>query len=447
MNSRDRQLHLNAFLSSSGHHEAAWRLEVSDPLADFDPEHWQALAQLAERGRFDSVFLADRPALTDHGGFRPPGSLEPTIVLTLMAAATERIGLIATASTTYNDPYNLARRFASVDHVSGGRAGWNVVTTYDADAALNFSLPERPAHAERYERAREFLDVALKLWDSWEDDAILADKTAGAYADPARIHAVDHTGARFSVHGALNVPRSPQGYPLIVQAGSSPDGRAFAANYAEAIFTAQQTLADAQSFYADMKQRAAAAGREPDDVKILPGIAPVIGSTEAEARAIQEELDEAIIPAYGMRRIASILEIPVDSLKLDAQLPFELLPDGPVQGNQGRSQLIVDLAREERLTVRELLSRLGGGRGHRTLVGTPEQVADAMEQWFDDGAADGFNVMPALLPSGLERFVEHVIPILVERGLFRSEYEGTTLREHYGVPRPSSRYAAPATAA
>ena len=281
----------------------------------------------------------------------------------------------------------------------------------------------------------------MKLWDSWEDEAILADKAGGRYADPARIHAIEHAGERFSVRGALNVPRSPQGRPLIVQAGSSPDGRAFAAGYAEAIFTAQQTLGDAQEFYADMKERAAAAGRDGDDVKILPGIAPVIGSTEAEARAIQEELDEAIIPAYGMRRVASILEIPVDSLELDAQLPFELLPEQPVQGNQGRSQLIVDLAREERLTVRELLSRLGGGRGHRTLVGTPEQVADAMEQWFAQGAADGFNVMPALLPSGLERFVDHVIPILVERGLFRTDYAGSTLREHYGAARPSSRYA------
>jgi len=392
----------------------------------------------------DSVFLADRPALTDHDGARPGGSLEPTVVLTLMAMATERIGLIATASTTYNDPYNLARRFASVDHVSGGRAGWNVVTTYDAEAALNFSLPQRPAHADRYERAREFLDVALKLWDSWEDDAVLADKASGRYADPARIHAIEHAGERFSVRGALNLPRSPQGHPLIVQAGSSSDGRAFAASYAEAIFTAQQTLADAQAFYADMKRRVGQAGRDPGAVKILPGIAPVIGSTETEARAIQAELDEAIVPAHGLRRIAGILEIPLDSLELDAELPYELVPDGPVEGNQGRAQLILELARQERLTVRRLLSRLGGGRGHRTLVGTPEQVADAMQQWFEEGAADGFNVMPALLPTGLERFVDHVIPLLVQRGLFRTEYSGRTLREHYGARRPASRYAAAA---
>jgi FMN-dependent oxidoreductase (nitrilotriacetate monooxygenase family) len=440
---RDRQLHLNAFLMSSGHHEAAWRLPDSDPRADVDPGHWRDLARLAERGRFDSVFLADRPALSHGGSHRPGGTLEPTIVLAIMAAATERIGVIATASTTYNDPFNLARRFASVDHVSGGRAGWNIVTTADEDAALNFSLSERPDHARRYERAEEFLEVALKLWDSWEDDAILADKDAGRFADPARIHTVDHAGEHFSVRGPLNLSRSPQGRPLIVQAGSSPDGRAFAARHAEAIFTAQQTLEDGQAFYADMKRRAADIGRDPDGVKILPGIAPVIGSTEAEAQAIQAELDEAIVPEYGMQRMALTLEIPLDALSLDEQLPFELLPTAPVEGAQSRAELIVDLARRESLTVRQLLSRLGGGRGHRTMVGTPEQIADSIEHWFDSGAADGFNVMPALLPSGLEIFVDHVIPLLVARGLFRSEYTGSTLREHYGIPRPASRYAEP----
>jgi FMN-dependent oxidoreductase (nitrilotriacetate monooxygenase family) len=444
---RDHQLHLNAFLMSSGHHEAAWRLPASDPRADIDPAHWRSLARLAERGHFDSVFLADRPALSHGESYRPAGTLEPTIVLTVMAEATERIGVIATASTTYNDPYNLARRFASVDHVSAGRAGWNIVTTADEDAALNFSLSQRPDHATRYERAEEFLEVALKLWDSWQDDAILADKAAGRFADAGRVHAIDHAGEHFAVRGPLNLSRSPQGRPLIVQAGSSPDGRAFAARHAEAIFTAQQTLDSGQEFYADMKARAAAAGRDPDTVKILPGIAPVIGATEAEALAIQAELDEAIVPEYGMQRMALTLEVPLQALSLDEQLPFELLPTAPVQGAQSRAELIVELARRERLTVRQLLSRLGGGRGHRTLVGTPEQVADSIEHWFDAGAADGFNVMPALLPSGLEVFVDHVIPLLVTRGLFRSDYTGSTLRDHYGVARPASRYAPEAVAA
>jgi FMN-dependent oxidoreductase (nitrilotriacetate monooxygenase family) len=435
------QLHLNAFLMSSGHHEAAWRLPQSDPGADFDVEHWQGLARLAERGRFDSVFLADGPAIWHDAAHRPAGALEPTILLTVMAGVTSHVGLIATASTTYNEPYNLARRFASLDHVSDGRAGWNIVTTADRDAALNFGLQDRPDHARRYERASEFLDVSLKLWDSWEDDAVLADKAAGAFADAGRIHAIEHSGEHFQVRGPLNVPRSPQGHPLLVQAGSSPDGRAFAARYAEAIFTAQQTTQDAQEFYSDLKRRARELGRDPDTIKILPGIAPVIGSTEAEARAVQRELDEAIIPAYGLARLAEVLEVEPSALDLDRTLPEELLADASVQGAQSRYRLIVELTRRERLTVRQLLSRLGGGRGHRTIVGAPEQVADAIEDWFVNGAADGFNIMPALLPSGLERFVDHVIPILRERGLFRSEYTGRTLREHYGIPRPANQFA------
>ncbi len=441
MSASRRQLHLNAFLMSSGHHEAAWRLPGSDPSANVSVEHWTGLAALAERGTFDSVFLADGPALWHDAAHRPAGALEPTVLLAVLAAATSHIGLIATASTTYNDPYNLGRRFASLDHVSGGRAGWNIVTTADRDAAMNFGLQDRPDHAQRYERAREFVDVSLKLWDSWEDDAEVADKAAGIYADTERIHPVDFSGEFFQIRGPLNVPRSPQGHPLLVQAGSSPDGRAFAARYAEAIFTAQQTTADAQEFYADLKRRGRQLGRDPDSIKILPGIAPVLGSTEAEAQSIQRELDEAIIPAYGLDQLAEVLEVDASALELDRTLPEELLVDGLVQGAQSRYKLIVELTRRENLTVRQLLSRLGGGRGHRTIVGAPEQIADAIQHWFEAGAADGFNVMPALLPAGLEAFVDHVVPILRERGLFRYEYAGTTLREHYGVPRPANQFA------
>ena len=247
--SSSRQLHLNAFLMSTGHHEASWRLPESNPLANTDVRHFQHLARIAERGKLDSIFFADRPVLFSDVGRRPAGSLEPTVLLTAIAAATERIGLIATASTTYNEPYNLARRFASVDHVSGGRAGWNVVTTAGPDAARNFGLDDQPAHRDRYARAAEFLEVAYKLWDSWEDDAVLADKAAGVWGDQDRVHTVDHSGRYFSVRGPLNVPRSPQGHPLIVQAGSSEDGKELAARHAEAVFTAQQTLEDAQDFY------------------------------------------------------------------------------------------------------------------------------------------------------------------------------------------------------
>ena len=439
-----RQLHLNAFLMSTGHHEASWRLPESDSFAGTDVAHFQRLARTAERGTFDSIFFADSPVLHGDVGQRPYGTLEPTVLLAAIAAVTDRIGLIATASTTYNDPYNLARRFASVDHISGGRTGWNVVTTAGDAAARNFSLRDQPAHALRYERAAEFLDVARKLWDSWEDDAALGDKEAGTWGDNTRVHPVNHAGTFFSVQGPLDVPRSAQGHPVIVQAGSSEDGKDFAARYAEAVFTAQQTLPDAQRFYADLKRRTAAAGRDPETIKVLPGIVPVIGSTGAEARRLEQELDELIHPEHARRQLAGVLRVPAASLALDAELPDDLPSEDEIEGAKSRYTLIVDLARRERLTVRQLIGRLGGGRGHRTFSGTPEQVADAIQEWFEAGAADGFNIMPPVLPSGLDAFVDHVIPILRDRGLFRREYSGRTLREHYGLPRPANTFVAAA---
>jgi FMN-dependent oxidoreductase (nitrilotriacetate monooxygenase family) len=434
------RLHLNAFLMSSGHHEAAWRLPESDPHADYDIGHWVRLARLAERGRMDSLFLADGPSLWHGAEYRPAGQLEPTVLLTALAAATEHVGLIATASTTYNEPYNLARRFASLDHVSGGRAGWNIVTTADRAAAHNFGLEERPDHGTRYDRATEFLEVSIKLWDSWADDAVIAEKATGRYTAPGSVHPIEHDGRFYRVRGPLNVPRSPQGHPLLVQAGSSRDGRQFAARYAEAVFTAQHTLADAQAFYADVKSLVAEAGRDPDQVKILPGIVPVLGGTEGEAQALADELEAAIVPEYGLRQLSEVLEVPVELLELDRELLPEVPDSSGLEGMQSRSALIVELARRERLTVRQLLGRLGGGRGHWTFVGTPEQVADVLELWFSTGAADGFNIMAPLLPSGLEAFVDQVVPLLQRRGLFRTDYEGATLREHYGVARPRSRY-------
>ncbi|BCJ47150.1 monooxygenase [Actinoplanes ianthinogenes] len=429
-------MHLNAFLMGVGHHEASWRLPESDPYASWDVKHFQNLARIAERGKLDSVFFADSPVLQGDPGRRPAGKLEPTVLLTALAAVTEHIGLIATASTSYNEPYNLARRFASVDHVSGGRAGWNIVTTAGADAARNFGLDDVPLHSERYERAAEFVDVTTKLWDSWSDDAVLADKAAGVHADAAKVRAINHRGRFFRVDGPLNVPRSPQGYPLLVQAGSSEDGKQFAARYAEAVFTAQQTLAEAQAFYADLKKRTADLGRDPDGVKILPGIVPVIGDTEAEARELDAELDRLISPEYAKRQLAERFQLDPDDLDLDQPLPADLPAEDEIEGAKSRYTLIVDLARRENLTVRQLIGRLGGGRGHRTFAGTPVQVADALEEWFDNGAADGFNIMPAVLPSGLLAFVDKVVPILQERGRFRTEYDGTTLRDHYGLPRP-----------
>lgn len=448
MSARSSQLHLNAFLMSSGHHEAAWRLPESDPLADLDVHHWVRLARIAERGKLDSLFLADSPSLGHAPEFRPGGGLEPLVLLSVLAAATTHVGLIATASTTYSSPYDLARRFASLDHVSGGRAGWNIVTTSDRSAAQNFGLADQPTHADRYARGAEFVEVAQKLWDSWEDDAALSDKAAGRFARPDSIHSIDHEGEYYSVRGALNVPRSPQGHPLLVQAGSSHDGKEFAARHAEAVFTAQQTLADAQAFYGDLKQRTEQTGRDPDTIKILPGIVPVLGGTVAEAQQKADQLEELIVPDYGLRQLADILEVPIESLELDEQLPADIPDSDTVESFQSRSKLVVSLARREHLTVRQLLGRLGGGRGHWTLVGTPEQVADALQIWFEEGAADGFNVMGPVLPSGLEDFVDNVVPILRRRGLFRSDYDGTTLRDHYGLARPANRFArAKATAA
>jgi FMN-dependent oxidoreductase (nitrilotriacetate monooxygenase family) len=441
-----RQLHLNAFLMSTGHHEASWRLPESDPHAGTDIAHFIRLAQTAERGTFDSIFFADSPVLWGNVGKRPTSALEPTVLLAALAVATERIGLIATASTSYNSPYNLARRFASIDHISGGRVGWNVVTTAGADAARNFGLNAQPLHDDRYARAAEFLDVVTKLWDSWDDAAILANKTDGVWGDNDLVRPAAHVGRYFSVQGALDIPRSPQGRPLIVQAGSSENGKDLAARYAEAVFTAQQTLAEATAFYTDLKARTAAAGRDPEAIKILPGIVPVIGATETEALQRERELDELIKPEYARNELAAQLGLAPADLPLDGHLPDALPGEDAIEGAKSRYTLIVDLARRENLTVRELIGRLGGGRGHRTVAGTPDQIADAIQTWFEAGAADGFNIMPATLPGGLDDFVDHVVPILRARGLFRAEYERSTLRGHYGLERPANLYDVPVPA-
>jgi FMN-dependent oxidoreductase (nitrilotriacetate monooxygenase family) len=434
-----RQLHLNAFLMGTGHHEASWRLPQSDPTATTSVKHFQHLAQVAERGTFDSLFLADGPVMMGNVAQRPSGVIEPLTLLTALAIVTEHVGLIATASTSYNSPYNLARRFSGLDHVSNGRAGWNIVTTAGIEAAKNFGVDEQPLHADRYARAAEFLDVALKLWDSWEDDVFVGDKAAGVWGDSAKIHPADHEGQYFSVAGALNSPRSPQAYPLLVQAGSSDDGKDFAARYAEAVFTAQQTLGDAQAFYGDLKSRTHREGRDPNGIKILPGIVPILGSSEREAKERETELEDHIVHEHGQAMLARLLRVPIDLLALDRQLPDDLPPESEIEDFKSRYSLIVELGRREHLTVRQLIGRLGGGRGHFTFAGTPEQVADIIELWYSNGAADGFNIMPPLLPSGLELFVEHVVPILRDRGLFRREYAGVTLRDHYGLPRPANQ--------
>ncbi|MGZ6733797.1 MAG: LLM class flavin-dependent oxidoreductase [Nocardioides sp.] len=436
-----RHLILNAFLMSNGHHEAAWRLPESDPFIGTEVDHWVELARLAERGLLDSVFFADSPGLwagSDSVARRPAQTLEPTLLLSAMAQATSKVGLIATATTTYDEPFNTARRFATLDKISHGRAGWNVVTTASLAASANFSYAEPPTHAERYARANEYLEVVLGLWDGWEDAAELGDKDSGVHADPRRVHRLDHRGEHFQVEGPLNVGRSEQGHPVIVQAGSSVPGMALAARYAEAVFTAQRTLELGQSFYSQLKAATREAGRDPDHLKILPGVVPILGSTEEEARKLERRLDELIVLDHPLAQLSADIGIPVDQIDPDAPLPQNIRSAEEIEGNKARYELTVEFARKENLTVRELLWKLGGGRGHRTFTGTPEQLADDIQLWFENGAADGFNIMAPVFPSALEIFVEQVVPILQKRDLFRTEYAGSTLREHYGLPVPVS---------
>ncbi|MEX3645286.1 LLM class flavin-dependent oxidoreductase [Mycolicibacterium porcinum] len=434
-----RQLHLNAFLMGVGHHEAAWRHERTDVRNLTDVRHFQRLAQLAERGKLDSVFFADGLAVDPRVKHNTQATFEPITLLTAMATVTERVGLIATATTGYIEPYTLARNFASLDHISGGRAGWNIVTSAGEDEAANFGVEGIPDHAGRYRRAAEFVDVATALWDSWEDDALILDESTGIFADPDRVHRIDHHGEHFTVRGPLNTPRSVQGRPLLVQAGSSESGKDFAARYAEAIFTAQRSVGDGKAFYRDVKARAVKFGRSADEVKILPGIVPFIGPTEEAAAELEQQFTDLISPEYSLRQLSQMLGVDLTAHALDAPLPA-LPPIEKIQGNKSRYQLVKDLASSESLTVRQLIAKLGGGRGHRTFAGTAEQVADNLELWFAEGAADGFNIMPPYLPGGLEDFVEQVVPLLQRRGLFRTEYTATTLRGHYGLTHRPSRY-------
>ncbi|MER8525041.1 LLM class flavin-dependent oxidoreductase [Mesorhizobium sp. M0814] len=434
-----RQLHLNVNILHAGFSPAAWRMDGVDPYAAFTVDHYVQVAKIAERAKLDAVFLADQAAISDRIDYRPITSLEPTIVLATVAAATERIGLIATASTSFNEPYNIARRFATLDHVSGGRIGWNIVTTADPASARNFGLNGAIDHGRRYERAAEFADIVKALWDSWEDDAFIGDVASGRFVDATKVHAIDHKGAHFSVHGPHNVPRSPQGHPVVVQAGGSDDGKDLAARHAEAVFSASQSFEEALGYARELKARAVAYGRTGGVPLNLAGLATIIGSTEAEAERRQEELWDRIPLDYSLGRLSGVLGIDRERLKLD-----EKLPEGtqlPPNGGHTFFKATLALARSNDFTVRQLIRALNGSTGHRTIVGTPEQIADDIERWFVAGAADGLNLMPDVLPTGLEVFVDTVVPILRRRGLFRTEYEGRTLRDHLGLIRPESRFA------
>ncbi|WP_020106546.1 LLM class flavin-dependent oxidoreductase [Nocardia sp. 348MFTsu5.1] len=436
-----RQLHLNAFLWGVGQHEAAWRHPLTTESDVLNVAHYQNLGRIAERGKLDSLFFADALQVDSRIKHNSLFLLDPVTLLSAIAVATERIGLIGTASTTYSDPYTVARRFATLDHISGGRAGWNIVTGHQLEEAANFGLDAPPLHSERYARGAEFVDVALELWDSWEDDALRLDVESGLFADPDKIHTIDHEGEHFRIRGPLSSPRSAQGHPLLVQAGSSEAGKDFAARYAEAVFTAQYTLEQGQEFYRDLKARVVKAGRSADDLKVLPGFYPFIGDTEEEARALEQSFNDLKSTEFALKQLSVIVGVDLDEDSLDSPLP-PLPSVEDFDGQKSRLQLVKDLAGDGKHTVREVLELLSGGRGHRTFVGTAEQVADEIELWFTEGAADGFNIMPPYLPGGLETFVDRVVPILQQRGLFRTDYTSTTLRGNYGLSEPVNRHVA-----
>lgn len=435
-----RSIHLNLFVHGRGHHEAGWRHPGATRQALTDIDYFRDLAVKAEQSLFDAVFFADALALGEGARFVASGALEPITTLAALSQATSRIGLIATASTTYTEPFNLARQFASLDHISRGRIGWNIVTSWVGGAGPNFGYEQQIEHAERYARAHEFLEVVTQLWDSWADDAVLDDPASGRFLDPARVRRIGYQGKFHRVAGPLNLPRPPQGHPVLVQAGSSPTGKAFAARYAEAVFTAHLTKESAIDFYAELKAAASSAGRSQEEIVILPGISAAIGSTEAEASALLDELDSITDVSVGLGRLSNRFGgYDFSTLPLDQPLSVDDFPDAStVQAAQSRAAVITQLVARERPTLRDLLRKLAAARGHLTLSGTPEHVADVIADWTESRAADGFNVMPPVLPAQFELFTEYVVPILQKRGLFRREYEAATLRGHYGLARPAN---------
>ncbi len=439
-----RMMNLGAFVHETGQHVAAWRHPGAHAESGTVFAHAVDFARTAERGKFDLLFLADSAAVSVFGSPESKGRMgkavkfEPITLLSALAAVTTHLGLVGTCSSTYNEAYTLARQFASMDQISGGRAGWNLVTSNNEAEAFNHGREQHFSHAERYDRAAEFAEVVIGLWDSWDEDAYIRDQESGIYFDPAKMHTLNHKGKYFSVRGPLNVARSPQGRPVLVQAGASDTGRDLAARFAEVVFTAQTTFEQAKEFYGDVRARLPRFGRSQQEVKILPGLYPVVGRTEAEAREKFDFLQSLIHPSVGISVLEHTIGVPnLSQYPLDGPVPEMADTNGPLS----RQRLLLEAARRDGLTLWELCLLNAGPRGHVLAIGTPEQVADVMEHWFLNGAADGFNVMPAWLPGSLTDFVDLVVPELQRRGLFRTEYEGRTLRENLGLPKPLSRYA------
>ncbi len=448
MAEQKRQLRLGVFLQANGHHIAAWRHPGANADLGVSFAQYKELAQKAEAAKFDMIFLADGVAVRENADNTESMSrsgravtFEPLTLYSALAAVTEHIGFVATASTTYNEPYHVARKFASLDHMSGGRSGWNVVTSASDAEARNFGLEKHVEHGKRYQRAEEFVDVVTKLWDSWEDDSFLRDKASSRFLIPKNCTRNQPQRRRFfpwrgpHQRGAFAAGLAE----VVVQAGASEPGRELAARTGEVIFTAQQTLEDAQKFYASVKGRMPKYGRRPEQLLVMPGIFPVIGATQAEAEAKYKQLQDLVHPAQGLQMLRNIAPgVDLSKIDLDGPLPDDL-PE--TNGGKSRQALLRGMAARDNLTIRQLFLKVAGARGHFTIVGTPKSIVDTLEQWFVEGGADGFNIMPPYLPGGLDEFIELVLPELRRRGLFRSEYEGRTLRENLGLARPENQFA------
>jgi FMN-dependent oxidoreductase (nitrilotriacetate monooxygenase family) len=429
MGSAKRQMHMGVFVLGTGNHQAGWRYEGA-ATSHMELPVIQEIARIAERGKFDLVFISDSMVMdpTDHPSFLC--RFEPTTLITALAMCTTHVGLGATVSTSFSEPFNVARIFGSIDHLSGGRAAWNVVTSSNAKAALNFNRDEHLEHELRYARAEEFVDVVRGLWDCWEDDAVVADKATGQYFDAGKVRPLNHKGRFFQVRGPINQARPPQGHPVIIQAGGSPSGLDLAARTADVVFSVVQELGPAKAAYADLKGRMAKYGRAPEEIAVLPGVMPIIGKTEAEARAKLAKLQAWISPTNAITLVASRIGYDVSGYDLDGPVP----PPPASEGSRTFHGVLYEMAKRENMTLRDLYNLTAAARGHWVICGTPKKIADILEEWFVEGAADGFNILPAYFPGAFADFVDLVIPELQRRDLFRREYEGATLREHFGLP-------------
>ena len=440
MSAAKRQMHLGVFVLGTGNHSAGWRYEGA-ATSNNDLAVIQEIARTAERGKFDLVFVSDGLVFDagDHPSFLC--RFEPTTLISVLSACTKHVGLGATVSTSFGEPYHVARTFASLDHISSGRSAWNVVTSSAPAAALNFSREKHFEHELRYEIANEFVNVVTGLWDCWDDNAIVADKETGQYIDPSKVRALNHKGRFFQVKGPINMARAPQGHPVVIQAGGSPSGLELAARTADVVFSVVQELAPAQAAYTDLKGRLAKYGRAPEQLCVLPGVMPIIGRTEQEARDKLSKLQSWLTPTNALTLVTSRIGYDVSGYPLDGPVPAPPLGEG----SRTFHNVLYERARRENMTLRDLYNLTAAARGHWVLCGTPEHIADTLEEWFVEGAADGFNILPPFFPGGFSEFVDLVVPELQRRGLFREAYEGTTLRDHFGLPRvpaPIARRAA-----